>query len=1076
MHSLFNPSQLAPSQRKDWTPEGRGPYSAIMKTVTNPLVIIGVALAVAYPPASARSLIKFSQKIAGHVQQAGNYSKALVPGAHLFQSFHSILGNTSFGRLMTGLFKDAHHFKEKVMHRYSVGLLQAENAMGRSATMGEQVASHALLDGLDDYGNLSWKLVRGRLKKSLKGTMPDEQLQAFVDKVGQTINPGGLQRLAPRQMVESAEAALGEGWEMMFTEANMQRLFNIRLLRKVRALEKKMAGAKNTTLRKKYQKQFKDAATEWEQTAPAGMADQLYALGVDLGVDPKQYQSTGEFVFGVLDALKKKEFRRLGKYAPHINARKTYADTAARLDDLSKQLLGKPLSQAEARELRELGTKATPAQRRAMAKAGALPESGHIKARANRMMPSAQDFELINQHFTPETQQALNMLAKADELPQYSMRLTSVMSNYSHSMSRTYGFTARGALSASRGEMLQTELGKLKIADKQGIKYRLASDTYMPLAMGRLSESETMYALAWGDAKYKAWKFFQSDKMKQWMPEASKKLTAMMEMPMVQDLTMRNAGAKLAGAMYLSTLGLNPTSAGLNLMQNLMTTSGIVHPKYMLQGLQKTTKDMGKFAEYMNRGMKLEPAFDKAFPYYAKYVGQPSEVEALAAMRRSRAGGTTWAARGETAKAGMMSFFTGTERFNKVLAFNIGEAAGLGEKLPLAAAQRVGAELSTMTQFPGGPLNTPSGFVNLWPPFRQFTQFPAKTAELFFSRSRQVGRLEAEALPGLRGELAKRLGNLGGPGRMLAASGLVYGAGQAVDLDLSRGLLFGAMPAPYGPDAPFYPSPFVPPVLSIAGSVAGDIYEGEFERTRKVLPLLVPGGVSLARTSTVVAPKLAEQLGRPFADYANQRPDGTIPVYSSQGSLKGFQSPLSLFKDAVGWTSLTGNDESALMEYMVSQRDRIREFRREYIESIAANDWDGANRTQDRYTKLYPELGKIVIKPSDIRAVHLRHDVSRIERVMETMPAEAREMFGPMVGVALGEAAEGFLGVDPGLLSRGTIKSRTSQRAVPAGPQARQMRQASERGQGIPALRADQIGRGPNEAFSAFEAFSLLGG
>lgn len=157
-----------------------------------------------------------------------------------------------------------------------------------------------------------------------------------------------------------------------------------------------------------------------------------------------------------------------------------------------------------------------------------------------------------------------------------------------------------------------------------------------------------------------------------------------------------------------------------------------------------------------------------------------------------------------------------------------------------------------------------------------------------------------------------------------------------------------------------------------------------------------------------------------------------------------------------------------------TQRDRIRDFRRQYVESIAANDWDGANRLQERFHKVYPELGDIVVKPSDMRAVHLRHDVARVERILETMSEEARGLFGPMVSVALGEAAESFLGVDPALLSRGTIKQRTGQRRVPQGPQTRQMQQVKEGG--IPALRPDQVGRRPDEAFTPFEPFSLLGG
>jgi hypothetical protein len=346
-----------------------------------------------------------------------------------------------------------------------------------------------------------------------------------------------------------------------------------------------------------------------------------------------------------------------------------------------------------------------------------------------------------------------------------------------------------------------------------------------------------------------------------------------------------------------------------------------------------------------------------------------------------------------------------------------------------------------------------------WPPFRQFTQFPLRTLELF-----------------MRGWPE---GDFGTAGRMIAAGGAVYGAGRMAGLNLSHGLLWGALPAPYGEDQPWYPLPVAPPLFQMGGAVLSDMFGGKFEQVPRSLPLLIPGGVALARVSTVLSPGVAKFLGRSYADYENQRSDGTIPLYSADGGLKGFKTPLQLFGDAVGWKTLTGDPEAELTRFLLAQRDQLRNERRQYIEAIAVNDMNKAQKIQAQHARIYPQLGPIAIKKSDIRAVHLRHDIGRLERILETLPADERAMYGQMVSMGLTEAAPSFLGVDPALLGRpgATIKSRdpyrrqAQSRQTLAISQAAAQQRAGESPITASALPVAAASQGPFTPLTPFEPY-----
>lgn len=1096
--ATFSPDMLSPTERRGWIPQDDSPMSKVIRGATNPLIILGLVLSLKYPVAKAKNLFAASKAVAGYNKKflLNPYAKALPPGIWRGLSAYTIFGGTKFGRILERIAESTHTFHTRTNQVWSKAATRAENVMGGAASIGTQCRTAGVLDGLHQPDGRMMRWMRAIWRDSMEAAgVSKAVINQKLGRAGRQILPGGrtLQQDIPATLWQGAK----ETQEFMWRET-MTGMGRARLTHRVKEsigffnrLDDFGINYHGSHRRKAF---LKDLQKTLMEKPPQKISDLMKNATMRqryfAQLEQKGISITGETAQkGYLEVMREAghhSMHHLDDYFAHVESHLSLADEAKAAEQYWKRK-GLSMDQAAMRRLFGPVDKAmTPGFRRIMEQLSLERNiAPRLMPRRAGMIPNLNDWEQhLGKYFTPETTEmveALSLLgteAGTLRFRQYSLRLGAVMEGSAQAMSRNYALAAQGL-----GPRLTNAFNEMKASPMADpIKVALAQDTYMPLALGKINPTESMHALSWSYWKRRAYDFFGQSQVKETLGKSiAERLQAGIASPMVQDITYRNAGAKLAGWIYQSALGLNPASAGLNLMQNLMTTAGVVGGRHLMSGFGAAVRDIEKTAKiYAKGGKTLSEAFDIAAPHFAKYIGHLSEVEALGAVRRLHVGGKTWRTHAEKAKAVIMSMFTRSEQFNKLWAFHSGRLKGLAEGLDPHFASQIGAKVMKATQYPGGWMGAPNILLK-WPaPLRQFLQFPARTFELATTRGLQIGAAE---LP-LRASGRARW-NLGTAGRMLLAGGITYEAGQELlDLDLSHGLMFGAMPLPFGPDAPGYPIPF-PPAVSTPLGLVGDILEGgEFKRTRQAMPLAVPGGVALARAATrlpVVGEKVAKRLGRSYADYKHVTPDGRVPIFTSQGALKGFRSPLGLFADAIGWRTLTGRPESDLMKYLVSQRDRLRDFHRRAVEAVANNNMSDLIRIKEEYRKVYPELGELKFRKQDIRAVHLRHDVSRVERLLETMPAESRALFGPMIGVALGEQAEQFLGVDPAFLGGGTILSRRIHRQRPTSGRTKRVKEhiapsptrTSRFGAGI---RPDQTGtiKRPS-VMSGFEGFKAFG-
>ncbi len=471
-------------------------------------------------------------------------------------------------------------------------------------------------------------------------------------------------------------------------------------------------------------------------------------------------------------------------------------------------------------------------------------------------------------------------------------------------------------------------------------------------------------------------------------------------------LSGEGGGASIAHWFHLSTLGANISPASKNLMQTFLTTTNVVGPQGMLRGLKGVRGGGGAVKKIQNyfgllaKGKTTKEAFRGAFPEYVKDMGDASQiVESLIAGDIAKEGltgklisGPGFKKNWEMIKKGMLTPFSLSENFNRIVSYYAGRnqhlyrnahklvgATSAGRDLIFKEAGKVGQTLTMTTQFTGGPLGIPRAIINTWAPWRQFMHFPLRFGS-FLQGSMRMGPDPSKL-------------NLGTIGRTLAGSTAAYVAARnLLGIDLSAGLAVGALPVPVYEGAPFYPWPLVPPVVGVIGTAAKALHTGEARDLGATAALLVPGGIAARKAYRALHPK--------FADYKNRTPDGRIPIYNNKHALIGAVTPLQLTLKALGLRPSGVAAEQGAAQWLLAQREKLRAYKRDYLQALMENDNKKAGDVQREFQKAYPELGPLQVKKSDIRALENRRQISRLHRIEKGLPSAYRPLFSQILGEA----------------------------------------------------------------------------
>ena len=565
-----------------------------------------------------------------------------------------------------------------------------------------------------------------------------------------------------------------------------------------------------------------------------------------------------------------------------------------------------------------------------------------------------------------------------------------------------------------KNDTMNRFMGQIASGELSPSQQHMLIQRYIPLLQGQRA---TAWQLAWDDWIYQRAVALKSPKIQKLLEviPGGKKMGDWMYNGLMAPQG-PSLGWKASNYFYLSTLGFNVSPAFNNLFQNILTAS-VVEPKYMATGADKVRRGVGEYVRlrWGGRGPKLTDAeaMAKAFPEFVDAGVSAGVVsdDALQAELASFPGTSVW----ERTQKAALGMFTASERFNRLIAFYGGKAKAIGDKIPVELAMkhgflhpdgapkigwiregnmvRMNEEMATawgktltdVTQMPAGIAGRPYALLTVPPLFRQFMQFPLRYVE-FLTQSTKFGGSNF---------------NPGTIGRIGATSAALYEVGKSMGMDLQQSLITGPMPLPSDRGA-FAPFPLVPPVLSAVGNLALYSGSGDEKYLEKGLPLTVPFGTAMNRilpevkslaTGGISGMERGPGWGPPMAD-------GRIPFYDKDGKLVSTHTKTEQIMRLVGLKPLEPQKEYGMVQYLIGQRDNIREFRQRWLRASVENDWSGQMEVEQEYKKKYPELGELGMKKSDMKTIENWKEATRTERVLNQLPKEYRDEFQHMAQLA----------------------------------------------------------------------------
>jgi hypothetical protein len=385
---------------------------------------------------------------------------------------------------------------------------------------------------------------------------------------------------------------------------------------------------------------------------------------------------------------------------------------------------------------------------------------------------------------------------------------------------------------------------------------------------------------------------------------------------------------------------------------------------------------MGEHPDF-SRAAASKEAFTRLFPEYSQLHAYEDIIKTMATGDIAKEGQLLGKAAGAFRKGQqvLMTPFGASEKWNRLVSFYSGRAGGITSGLGDEAANALGEYVNRMANFTGGTTGLSEWARGTWAPFRQFGHFPSRYMEYLWGSMRM----------GPGGEFST-----GVLGKSMVTSAALYTvAKNLLKMDISGGLMTEAMPGPTYEGSAFYPAPYVPPIIGAMGDVIKAFHTGDFSRLGSTAALLTPGGLAARRAWRTYHPK--------YADYKARTPDGRIPIYNDSRALIGSQSPIELAMKGLGLRTAGIQAEQEMTRYLLAQRDKIRKYRREYLETLLENDLERARKINAQFQKDYPSLGPLTVKKSDITAVQNRKEIARMNRVLEGFPKDYRPLFQSMV-------------------------------------------------------------------------------
>lgn len=468
---------------------------------------------------------------------------------------------------------------------------------------------------------------------------------------------------------------------------------------------------------------------------------------------------------------------------------------------------------------------------------------------------------------------------------------------------------------------------------------------------------------------------------------------------------LKSVGGKVASYFYLTHLGANMGSVILNMTQPLLLAGTAGSLDEVMGAWVDSFKDMARYANkraqmgarVLNPTEKMaliEDTFQFAKWEGKNLIGIGPHVDQVLDASLS-----------QTSRLGKMGQILMTG-FEKSEWFNRNFAAHLMKRM----YQRVGKPLTSgfaedvqgfvlRTQFGQSPLNTPEVFQKGFlrnPLFRQFMAFPLRSVMGVFDEFPVIGGAESY-WKGLSTVILRGMG----------MSAMVNEVGRGMlGADLSRGLFASSTMSLFGgerlveKDGDVLP---LPPVVRIPLDLMRGVASEDMGLLAGSVARLVPGGVALNRMLQL-GPELPQvgglaglpgALQRTYAGWDQPLPTGEVPVYKGDGTLIEYRRPSEIVARAMGMDMGAWQQQGALDNYLVKQREEILQKRHEYMRAIASNEFGRAAAIAQDFQTKFKGVPLTVTREQVERYLGNR-TASRTERALDRLPPEVRSQYAAM--------------------------------------------------------------------------------
>lgn len=523
------------------------------------------------------------------------------------------------------------------------------------------------------------------------------------------------------------------------------------------------------------------------------------------------------------------------------------------------------------------------------------------------------------------------------------------------------------------------------------------------------------------------------------------------------DTTLGDAGGvtrHLSRLLYASHLGVNASSAVINLSQPLLFAGSWAGYKHTLAAYGDAFKEMtGYIKERADEGFKVLSPSEKAARArrHFSFVTADEDMLGITDTAEELLEGMTFSATGHAgAKPNtetrifelFMKGFEKTEHMNRLItAHTLKRARGFQNSVQATRSPQFRSELRQFvqeTQYGSHWMNVPQRFLPKakgsdlpgggWTSnglVRMFLSFPLRSMVAGTAvSSKLAGREGGERWTGLANDFL----------RGMAASAIMYEVGKAtLGADLSRagyasavtdivpGLSQGRYSAQEGPIP-------IPPVIDIPFKAMQGVLGDDADLLRTQISRVIPGGVALSRAMGIApaVPLVGPLAQKSFANWQTRSPEGLVPLFKADGSLIGYEEPVSLVLKGLGMDFGAASD-SKLAASLLQNREAANQIRSQAIAGMLNGNAAQVKRAQAEYQRKFGV--PLSISKEQMRSAWRQRNVGRPERILDSLPRDIRDQFTRVVAQEQGART----GLDPARFEA----AQTSRERTEAGrPQA----------------------------------------